>query len=61
MSECSETIISLFVGVAVGNILWMTVGEKWQDRKAMKRYRARAEMRLNERMERRRRYEDSNE
>ena len=51
--------------MTAGNIFWMTVGdnlyEKWQDRKALKRYKARAEMRLNERMERRRRYEEDND
>jgi hypothetical protein len=62
MSECSETVIALFVGVTIGNILWMTVGdnlyEKWQDRKATKRYEARKERYRLERAERRKKYEE---
>jgi membrane protein DedA with SNARE-associated domain len=64
MSECSETIIALFIGVTLGNIMWMTLGDRvweWREnRKASKRFDERKERMAKELAERRKKYEGHN-
>jgi len=53
-------VIAFFVGITLGNILWMTgdiLYEKWQDRRATKRYEAHKERCQLERAKRRIKYE----